>query len=89
MHNELKNELFDKLKNGREWPQMKAGDAIMIEVINVNVKCEFVLLILAQRLPNMSSTEPTILKGVVIGKTNRFSDTAVTILNVSWLIICE
>jgi ribosomal protein L19 len=30
--NELKNEEFSKLKSGRKWPQIRAGDAIEIKV---------------------------------------------------------
>ena len=32
LHNELKNVEFEKLKNGREWPQVRAGDAIEVKV---------------------------------------------------------
>lgn len=35
-----------------------------------------------EKLPFMSSTEPDIIKGVVIAKVNRSSDTALTVLNV-------
>lgn len=35
-----------------------------------------------EKLPFMSSTEPDVIKGVVIAKVNRLSDTALTILNV-------
>lgn len=30
--NELKSVEFEKLRNGREWPQIRAGDAIEVQV---------------------------------------------------------
>ena len=36
-----------------------------------------------QKLPHMSSVEPDIIKGLVIGVTNRRSDTALKLMNVS------
>ena len=63
--NILKQEEFTGLRGNREWPEIKAGDSVVIE-----------------KLPNMSSTEPNVVKGVVIAKTNRASDTAITLLNV-------
>ena len=35
-----------------------------------------------EKLPFMSSTEPEVIKGVIIAKVNRLSDTALTLLNV-------
>jgi len=63
--NTLTNEEFTKLKDGREWPQVRAGDSVQID-----------------HLPNMSSNDPVKIRGVVIAKVNRSSDTALTILNV-------
>jgi len=63
--NTLTNEEFVKLKDGREWPQIRAGDSVQID-----------------HLPNMSSNDPVKIRGVVIAKVNRSSDTALTILNV-------
>ena len=40
-----------------------------------------------EKLPFVTSPTTDIMKGIVISKTNRFSDTAVTILNVSANII--
>jgi len=63
--NTLTNEEFAKLKDGREWPQVRAGDSIQID-----------------HLPHMSSNDPVKIRGVVIAKVNRSSDSALTILNV-------
>ena len=63
--NILKQEEFAGLRGVREWPEIRAGDSVVVE-----------------KLPNMSSTEPNVVKGVVIAKTNRASDTAITLLNV-------
>ena len=38
--------------------------------------------VVVEKLQNMSSTEPNVVKGVVIAKTNRASDSAITLLNV-------
>mmetsp|Transcript_30003 Transcript_30003/g.50195 ORF Transcript_30003/g.50195 Transcript_30003/m.50195 type:complete len:163 (-) Transcript_30003:74-562(-) len=65
--NILKKEEFVRLKNGREFPEIKAGDSVVIE-----------------KLPYMSAKEPDIIKGLVIAKTNRASDTALRILNVEY-----
>ena len=64
--NELKAEEFEKLKNGRTFPKIKAGDSVQIE-----------------KLPYVSAKEADTVKGVVIGVTNRASDTALKLLNVS------
>jgi ribosomal protein L19 len=53
------------LKNGRQWPQIKAGDSIQIE-----------------KLPYMTSNETEVIKGVVIGRTNKLVDSTVRLLNV-------
>lgn len=63
--NELKNEEYTRLRAGREFPEIRAGDSIMIE-----------------KLPYVSATTPDIIKGVVIGKQNKASDTSLRILNV-------
>lgn len=60
----LRNEEFEKLKNGRKWPEIKAGDSIEIK-----------------KLPFLSSTVAETVKGLVISKVNRASDTSVTIIN--------
>jgi hypothetical protein len=64
--NELKDEEFARLKAGRNFPEVRAGDSVVIE-----------------KLPYISATEPDIIKGLVIAKTNRASDTALRIWNVS------
>ena len=66
--NELKNEEFLRLRDGREFPHIRAGDSVLIE-----------------KLPYVSATEPDIIKGVVIAKTNKASDTAIRVINVSTL----
>jgi large subunit ribosomal protein L19 len=63
--NQLKTEEFEKLKKGRQWPEIRSGDSVVIE-----------------KLPYMSSNEPIVVKGLVIAKTNRASDSALTLLNV-------
>ena len=68
MLNELKLEEFSKLKNGRNWERVLAGDSVEI-----------------QRLPYTTSTTPEILRGIVLGKVNRQSDTSLTMINVSFL----
>lgn len=65
--NELRWEEFKNLKNGREFPDFRAGDSIQVE-----------------RLPYSTSTEVDILKGVVIARTNRASESLVTMANVSF-----
>jgi large subunit ribosomal protein L19 len=62
---QLRQEEFEKLRAGREWPAIRAGDSIQLD-----------------HLPNISSKEPVKMRGVVISKVNRSSDSAVTILNV-------
>ena len=62
--NILRNEEFEKLKNGREWPRIQAGDSIEIH-----------------KLPYMTASQPDIIKGVVIAKVNRASDTSVLMIN--------
>ena len=61
---QLRTQEFEKLRNGREWPRILAGDSIQID-----------------KLPFVTSTTMETVKGVVIAKTNRSSDTAVTIVN--------
>jgi ribosomal protein L19 len=61
----LKVEHFERLKAGRVWPPIRAGDSIAID-----------------KLQYMTSKEPVTVKGLVIAVTNRFSDTAITMLNV-------
>ncbi|KAJ1432631.1 translation protein SH3-like domain-containing protein [Ochromonadaceae sp. CCMP2298] len=63
----LKNEEFTRLKAGRNFPEVRAGDSVVIE-----------------KLPYVSATEPDIIKGLVIAKTNRASDTALRIWNVEY-----
>ena len=63
--NALKQEEFATLRGEREWPEIRAGDSVVVE-----------------KLQHMSSTEPNVVKGVVIAKTNRASDSAITLLNV-------
>jgi ribosomal protein L19 len=62
--NILRNEEFDKLKNGRVWPDIRAGDAIEVH-----------------KLAYVTAPRPDIIKGLVISKVNRASDTSVTIIN--------
>jgi ribosomal protein L19 len=62
---ELKHEEFEKLKQGRQWDDIHAGDSVQIE-----------------KLPYMSAPEPDVFRGVVIAKTKKFSDSAITLLNV-------
>ena len=63
--NILKQEEFQGLRGERQWPEITAGDSVVVE-----------------KLPNMSTSEPNVVKGVVIAKVNRASDSAITILNV-------
>ena len=42
--------------------------------------------VLIEKLPHISATEPDIVKGLVISKTNRASDTALRILNVRYYL---
>jgi ribosomal protein L19 len=63
--NELKNEEFEKLKAGRSFPEIRAGDSVEIA-----------------KLPYISSKDADTIKGVVIGVTNRASETAIKLLNV-------
>eukprot|EP01038_Epipyxis_sp_PR26KG_P004131 gene4131-5885_t len=63
--NILRQEELEKLKAGRQFPDIKAGDSIAIEM-----------------LPFMTSKTSDTVKGLVIKKVNRASDTSVTILNV-------
>ena len=62
--NTLRTEEFEKLKNGREWPRIQAGDSIEIH-----------------RLPYMTASQPDVIKGLVIAKVNRASDTSVLMIN--------
>ena len=62
--NMLRNEEYEKLKNGREWPRIQAGDSIEIH-----------------KLPYMTASQPDIIKGLVIAKVNRASDTSVLMIN--------
>lgn len=62
--NELRTEEFSKLKNNREWPEIRAGDSISIDM-----------------LPYVTATQADTIKGVVIAKVNRASDTSVTLIN--------
>ena len=64
---ELKREEYQSLKNGREFPQIRPGDSVLIE-----------------KLPYITAKDVDIIKGVVIAKTNRASDTAIRLLNVSF-----
>ena len=66
----LKQEEFSNMKNGRQWPDFRAGDSIEIE-----------------ELPYATATTTDKIRGVVIGKYNRASDTAVEIVNVSHIIM--
>ena len=61
---ELKNEEFSKLKNGRSWPEIKAGDSVEI-----------------LRLPYKTAPKPDVIRGLVLGKFNKFSDTSIMIIN--------
>ena len=63
--NILKQEEFQGLRGERQWPEIRAGDSVVVE-----------------KLPNMSTSEPNVIKGVVIAKVNRASDSAITLLNV-------
>jgi ribosomal protein L19 len=54
------------LKNGREWPEIKPGDAIEIE------RVEFV-----------TAKDTYKIRGVVMGKTRRSSDSSLMVINVS------
>lgn len=65
MLSELKVEEFQKLKNGRSFPEIRAGDTVEIE-----------------KLPYVTSTEPDIIRGLVIAITNRASDTSIRMINV-------
>eukprot|EP01039_Chlorochromonas_danica_P006047 gene6047-6660_t len=65
--NELRIEEFEKLKNGREYPRIRAGDSIQIE-----------------KLPYMTAKETEIIKGVVIAKTNRRSESQMIVANVEY-----
>ena len=65
LYNTLKNEEFEKLKNGRDWGDIRPGDSVEVE-----------------KLPYMTALTPDIIKGVVIGIRNKFSDTGFTIINV-------
>jgi ribosomal protein L19 len=60
----LRNEEFDKLKKGRNWPDIRAGDSVEIT-----------------KLAYASSAKPETIKGLVIAKVNRASDTAITLIN--------
>ena len=62
--NTLRNEEFDRLKNGREWPRILAGDSIEIH-----------------KLPYMTASQPEVIKGLVIAKVNRASDSSVLLIN--------
>ena len=62
--NLLRNEEYEKLRNKREWPEIRAGDSIEIH-----------------KLPYMTATQPDIIKGLVIGKVNRASDTSIMLIN--------
>jgi ribosomal protein L19 len=61
----LKNEEFEKLKSGRVYPNIHAGDSVQID-----------------KLLYLSSKEPVQIKGVVIGRYNKLSDTSLSLLNV-------
>jgi ribosomal protein L19 len=61
----LKIDEFEKLRKGRQWPEIRAGDSVAVD-----------------KLPFITSNEPVTVKGLVIAKTNRASDTAITLLNV-------
>jgi ribosomal protein L19 len=63
--NTLRNEEFEKLKDGRQWPEIRAGDSVQVD-----------------HLPTISSKDPVKIRGVVIAKVNRSSDSSLTILNV-------
>jgi large subunit ribosomal protein L19 len=63
--NILKNQEYESLRNGREWPEVRAGESVVIE-----------------KLPYTTSNEPNIIKGLIIAKVNRASDSAITLLNV-------
>lgn len=65
MLNQLKQEEFEKLKNGRKWDQINAGDTVEVE-----------------RLPFVSANKPEIIKGLVIARVNRASDSSITLINV-------
>ena len=65
MLHQLKQEEFERLKRGRKFPLINAGDSIAI-----------------QKLPFISAPEPDTIKGLVIGVTNRSSDTALKLMNV-------
>lgn len=62
--NVLKNEEFSKLKDGRNWPEVKAGDSVEI-----------------LRLPFKTAPRPDVIRGLVLGKYNKFSDTHLMIAN--------
>ena len=66
MLHELKIEEFTRLKNGRNWGDIKSGDSIQVE-----------------RLPYATAKDAEVVKGVVIAKTNRASDSTITLANVS------
>jgi hypothetical protein len=63
----LRNEEFQRLKNGRQWEFLRPGDSIEIE-----------------KAPYQTSKETEVVKGVLIGKTNRLSDSMIRIINVSF-----
>lgn len=64
MLNILKTEEFIKLKQGREWEDIRAGDAVEVE------KLAYITAPVADKF-----------RGLVISKTNRGSDSAITIIN--------
>jgi ribosomal protein L19 len=65
---ELQKEEFEKLKAGRNFPKLLAGDSIEVH-----------------KFPFVTSKDADIIKGVVVGITNRGNETAIKMLNVSFM----
>ncbi|RYH06777.1 hypothetical protein EON65_42475 [archaeon] len=57
---------LELLRNGRQYPEIKAGDSIQIE-----------------KLPFATSKEVDIIKGVVIAKTSKMTESSIYLANVS------
>ena len=63
----LRDEEYYKLRAGRAWEHIQAGDTVEVE-----------------RVPYLTAPKNEIVKGLVLRKVNKASDTFISILNVSY-----